>query len=81
MCVENRDHRALRLPDDALDQLQSMRRAGAETHEGDIGAFARGQPADVDDLRGVCDDGMTESGDELREQDNALLPLVRDQYA
>jgi hypothetical protein len=56
-----------------------MRRTGAETYEGDIGAFARGQPADVDDIRGVCDDGMAESGNELREQDNALLTLVRDQ--
>ncbi len=79
MCVEHRDHGALRLPDDALDQLQCMRRAGAETYEGDIGAFARGQPADVDDIRGVCDDGMAESGNELREQDDALLALVRDQ--
>jgi hypothetical protein len=56
-----------------------MRRAGAEAHEGDIGAFARGQPADVDDLSGVCDDGMAESCDEVRQQDDALLTLVRDQ--
>lgn len=79
--VEYRYHGALGLPDNALDQLQRMCAAAAEAHERDVGAFARGESADVDHLGRARDDSVAERGNELRDQGNAVFALVRDQDA
>jgi hypothetical protein len=78
---ENRNHRAGRLLDDAVDQLQGMSNVVSYADERDIGLNAVREVSDVCTLDLAGDDFVTERGDERCDDGEALLPLVRDQNA
>ena len=81
MALEHRDHRAVGLADDPLDQLQRVRRARAEADECDVGVLVRGQRADLGDVRRSGDHDVAQARDELGDQRDPVLSLVRDQHA
>ena len=53
----------------------------AETDERDIRVLVRRQRADLGDVRRACDHVVAEAGDELGDECDPVLPLVRDQDA
>ena len=78
--VEQGDHRARCLVDDLLDQTERVLRALAEPDERDVRTLLRGHGADELDVDLTRDHLVPERGDDLRNELQAILALVRDQY-
>jgi hypothetical protein len=79
--MEQDDHWAGRFADDPVDQVESVRRAVAESDERHVRSFPRGDGTDVFDLDLACDDLVPESHDHRRDEREAVFALVRDQDA
>jgi hypothetical protein len=79
--VDEGDDRAGGLVHDLLDQVESVLGALAETDEGYIRSFPRRHSSDVLYFDLPRDHFVTESGDDRRDEGQAILALVRDQNA
>jgi hypothetical protein len=79
--VDEGDHGTGGLVHDLLDQLERVLGALAETDEGDVRALARRHCSDVLDLDLAGDHLMPESGDDRRDERQAIRAFVRDQHA
>ncbi len=79
--VDEGDHGAGGLVHDLLDQLERMLGALAKANEGDVRPFPRRHCSDVLHLDLARDHLVPESGDDLRDDRQAIRALVRDQHA
>ena len=79
--MEQDDDGAGCLLDDLLDHVERVLGALAEPDERDIGPFSRRNRPDVFDLDLASDHLMAESGNDRRDQRQAIPSLVRDQNA
>ncbi len=77
--VDEGDDRARGLVHDLLDQVESVLGAFAETDEGYVRPFPRRYGSDVLHFDLSRDHLVTESGDDRRDDSQAILSLVRDQ--
>jgi hypothetical protein len=64
---------------DLLDQVECMLGALAEANKGDVRPFPRRHCSDVLNLDLARDHLMPESGDDRRDESQAIRALVRDQ--
>ena len=77
--VDEGDDRARGLVHDLLDQVESVLGAFAETDEGYVRPFPRRHGSDVLHFDLARDHLVPESGDDGRDESQAILALVRDQ--
>jgi hypothetical protein len=78
--VEERDNRACRFVDNALDQFERMLRALAETDERNIRLFAGRYGSNLSDIDLGSDHFVPDVGDEVYDLCQAILALVGDEH-
>ena len=76
--MKQRDHRAGRLVDDPVDEIQRMLGAHSEPDECDVGALACRCGRHLSDVHLPSDDLMTEGGDDRGNVGQTIRPFVRD---
>jgi hypothetical protein len=77
--VEQRDHRARRLPHDLADQLKRVVGGQAEPDDRNIGALPRGRRSNLLDVDLTRDHVVAKCDHHLREKLQPVALLVRDQ--
>ncbi|HEV8565139.1 MAG TPA: hypothetical protein VGR41_09490 [Actinomycetota bacterium] len=77
--MEENDHRAGRLLDDLLDQLERMGGAFPESDERDVGLLPGRHGADIGDVDLPSNHLVSKPSDDRRDERQAVLSLVRDE--
>jgi hypothetical protein len=77
---QERDHRARGVADEGGDELERAFRAGTEADEDDLGMLMRDRVADGGGVQLAHDGVVSQPGDDVGEQVDVGMPLVRDQH-
>jgi hypothetical protein len=79
--VEQDDDRTGGFANDPVDEIECVGPVGAKPDKRDVGAFSRGDHADVFDLDLAGDDLVAQLHDDLRDEGETILALVGDEHS